>query len=550
MPCDQGHPEALHTRRAWPPSSPPPEPSAAAPPGLRLDRRPMPSTTTHTPFVPRPQAIATSRPRPALAPAIASVAVLAGLVLSHPAPLAGQADPNAPTDDQVTAAAAAIERLLAQNRAIEAFDIIRPIAEARPDSMQATFSMGMAAIAAGDSAVAAGEDPRKGQAREYYNTAVHAFRDMLVRNPRQARVRLELARSLFQRGNCITPPKNLVKHLLGDDCWAAEQHFLRVLGTDIPPQVALNVRRFIQICRARKRANGSLSLALAPDTNVNTSTSAQTVDIFGLPFQLDDQARAKSGIGLVGAFGTEVQLPMPKPKWIPGTVARLRVGGNVFRREYSGGEFDDYNYSMYAGPRFLGRKGQYSILMQADRRQVNGRPYSRQYGLRTEGVRLVTGKVWAGGSFELSRQTALSTEGPIGNAGLSWNGQMFATYGLTPSLNLRFMGGWGRENTDRLSTRHSNRWIGLMATYDLPFAFTVTAAQQYFLTDFDQRTAFFGSEPPKTKMLFSRLAIHNRKLRIGGFSPSLSFIRERRDANITIYEYQRYRMEGGFVRVF
>ena len=55
---------------------------------------------------------------------------------------------------------------------------------------------------------------------------------MLVDDPSQLRVRLELARALFSRGNCIRPPTNLVKHLLGDDCWAVEQHFLRVLGAD------------------------------------------------------------------------------------------------------------------------------------------------------------------------------------------------------------------------------------------------------------------------------------------------------------------------------
>ena len=410
--------------------------------------------------------------------------------------------------------------------------------------------MGLASISTGDAAVQAGANPRKEPVKGLYSAAVDAFRGMLVRDPGQLRVRLELARALFQRGNCLAPPKNLVKHLLGDDCWAAEQHFLRVMGADIPPQVALNVRRFIQICRARKRASGSLSLAAAPDTNMNTSTSAQTVDIFGLPFQLDDQARAKSGIGVVAAFNSEIQQPIPKPKWIPGSVARLRVGGSLYRREYSGGEFDDYNYGIYAGPRILARSGQLSVLFQADRRQVNGRPYSRQYGIRAEGARLVTGKMWAGGSVELARQTALSTTGPVGGAGFSWNTQAFATYALMPSLSLRFMGGLGRENTDRLSTRHSQRWIGVMGSYDLPLGFTLTAAQQFFITNFDFRTAFFGPEPPRTQMWFSRLAFHNRKLRFGGFSPSLSFIREQRDANITVYEYQRYRMEGGFVRVF
>ncbi len=170
-----------------------------------------------------------------------------------------------------------------------------------------------------------------------------------------------------------------------------------MLGADVPPQVIFNVRRFIQICRACKRATGSLSLAIAPDTNVNTSTSAQTVNIFGLPFQLDDQARATSGIGVVGAFGSEIQRPLPKFKWMPGSAVRLRVGGSIYRREHSGGEFDDSNHGVYAGPRFINSKGQMSILFQADQRAVNGRPYSRQYGLRVEGVRLVTRRIWVGG---------------------------------------------------------------------------------------------------------------------------------------------------------
>lgn len=472
------------------------------------------------------------------------------LALLFPASPLTAADPSAPTDEQVIAAAAASERLLGQNRAAEALAIIKPVATARPDSSQASFSLGMAALAAADAAVSTGSNPRKGPARDNYTLAVRSFRGILLKEPDQLRVRLELARALFQRGQCVAPPRNLVKHLLGDDCWAAEQHFLKVLGADVPPQVVLNVRRFIQVCRARKRATGSLSLALAPDTNVNTSTSAQTVSIFGLPFQLDDQARATSGIGVVGTVGGEIQQPIPKPKWMPGVAARLRVGGLAYRREYSGGEFDDSNYGVFAGPRFIGQRGQYSILFQADSRAVNGRPYSRQYGLRAEGVRLVVRKIWAGGSYELSRQTAMSTEGPIGKAGWSWNSQMFASYAVLPTLSVRLMGGIGRENTDRLGTRHWQRWAGVMGTYDLPFGFTLTAAQQLFFTNFDFRTAFFGTEPPKTKLWFSRLAFHNRLLQIGGFSPSLSLIRENRHANITVYGYERFRVEGGFVRVF
>lgn len=467
--------------------------------------------------------------------------------------LAADAAPGAPTDDQVMAAVAATERLLSLGRASEALTVIRPVADARPDVDQAIFSMGLAAVATADQVVRAGAKPKSAPAKENYNRAVRAFRGILVKEPNNLRVRLELARALFQRGNCTRPPTNLVKHLFGDDCWAAEQHFLRVLGTDVPTQVVLNVQRFIQFCRARKRAQGSLTLALAPDTNINTSTSAQSVNIFGLPFQLDDQARARSGIGVVGAFGAEIQRPLRKPKflnWIPGRVALLRAGGLIYRRDYSGGEFDDSNYGIYAGPRFLGRRGQMSMLFQADRRSVNGRPYSRQWGLRFEGVRLAVPRLWVGGSLEGSRQTATSVEGPIGGAGLSWNGQAFASYAILPSLRIRFMGGAGREKTDRLSTRHRSRWAGAQASYDLPLGFSVTAAQQLFFTNFDQPNRLFSPDPPTTKTWFSRLALHNRLIQIKGFSPSVSLIREHRVSNVTLYAYQRFRVEGGVVRVF
>ena len=475
--------------------------------------------------------------------------IVGALLLGIPGRSA-EADRNAPTDEQVAAAVVATERLLDMRRSVEALAIIKPVAEARPDSNQATFSMGLAALAAADAAVQGGAKPNKPPAKENFDLAVHSFRGILVKEPENLRVRLELARSLFSRGVCVEPPRNLFKHMLGDDCWAAEQHFVRVLGAKVPPQVVLNVRRFIQICRARKRASGNLSLALAPDTNVNTSTSAQTVDIFGLPFQLDDAARAKSGIGVVGSLSTEIQRPLPHLKWLPRGATNLRVGGLVFRREYSGGQFNDYNYGIYAGPRILTNRGHYSVLFQADRRGVNGSPYSRQYGLQLEGVRMVMPRIWAGGSVELSRQTALSLGGPVGKAGFSWNSQAFVNYTVLPSLTVRFMGGSGRENTDRISTRHRSKWVGVLGSYDLPLGFTLTAAQQLFLTQFEQPLALFGPDPPNTKLWFSRLQVHNRLIQLGGFSPSLSFIREARRANLTIYSYERYRMEGGFVRVF
>ena len=94
------------------------------------------------------------------------------------------------------------------------------------------------------------------------------------------------------------------------------------------------------------------------------------------------------------------------------------------------------------------------------------------------------------------------------------------------------------------------QWVGVLGSYDLPLGSTLTAAKQLFLTQFGLPLALFGPDPPSTRLWFSRLQVHNRLLQIAGFSPSLSFIREGRKANLTIDSYERYRAEGGFVRVF
>ena len=187
-------------------------------------------------------------------------------------------------------------------------------------------------------------------------------------------------------------------------------------------------------------------------------------------------------------------------KWFPGWATCLRVGGNIYRREYTGGEFDDSNYGIYAGPRFISNKGQMSVLFQAGRRTVNGRPCSHQYGLRIEVVRLITQRIWAGGSVEGSRQTELGSSGPNGKAGLSWNTHAFVHYTIVPSLTVRLMGGSGREQTDRYSTRHRSRWGGVMGTYALPLGFSDTAAQQLFLTNFWQPNFLFSRNPPRTRL--------------------------------------------------
>ena len=68
---------------------------------------------------------------------------------------------------------------------------------------------------------------------------------------------------------------------------------------------------------------GSISTSvLAPDSNINSATDKESIDIYGLPFQLDPSARARSGTGLF--FGGDASLRLNRFGQGPDLPRRLR----------------------------------------------------------------------------------------------------------------------------------------------------------------------------------------------------------------------------------
>ena len=164
--------------------------------------------------------------------------------------------------------------------------------------------------------------------------AIAAFRTMLIERPELVRVRLELARVFFLRGRDSL----------------ARRHFEQVLAGDLPPAVVANVQRFLIRIRARKRWSVYFGAALAPDSNIGAASDERFIQIHvggvPLPFRRNEEELTTSGVGLSLWTGGEYQHPL-------GDRVRLRAGGDLSRREYPGGNFDQTNLGVHLGPRWL-----------------------------------------------------------------------------------------------------------------------------------------------------------------------------------------------------
>ena len=354
---------------------------------------------------------------------------------------------------------------------------------------------------------------------------------MLIDRPDLVRVRLELARALFLKGE--------------NDL--SRRHFEHVLAGNPPAPVLANVRRFLSEIRARRRWTLHTGFALAPDTNIGGTSDEKIIhiDIGGqrLPFRRDAENLTTSGIGVSVWTGGEYQYPL-------GDGVRLRVGANLSRRDYAGSRFDQTFVSGHAGPRWLmDGNSDASVLASVQRRWSAGAPNYDALGARVEAGHRFTRRVTANAQVswhDRRYRTRTLLDGPVMDLSLG------GTWVVAPTVRADAGLGWGRERPEAERWRHERRWLRAGVTVALPRGFTVGGSGELRWTDYAgnwfPHTA--GGESREDRTYSARLSLHNRALSWRGFSPQVSLVHEVRRTNAQLYDYQRTGGELRFVRLF
>ena len=390
-----------------------------------------------------------------------------------------------------------------------------------PDQLESLFQQGMAAVEA--SATAPDEDRRDAMLDE----AIAAFREMLVADPGLVRVRLELARAFF---------------LKGEDS-LARQHFEAVLAGGVPEPVAVNVYAFLAEIRARKRWSYNAGFALAPDTNIGARSDERIITIYGLPFTRDAEELTTSGIGLVLWGGAEYQYPM-------GDRTRLRSGANLLRREHSGSAFDEASLSLHAGPRFLiDADTEASILATARQHWLGTVKDHHALGGRIEAGHRLTQRATVFGRVSLEdRHYRTRTE----LDGTSLDVSLAGAYVITPTVRADVSLGFGQNRPDRMRERNERYRVGAGVSVVLPAGFTVSGGGEYRWTNYESGwfPHVLDNSAREDETWSARASVYNRAFTLLGFSPELGVVHEVRKTNAQLYDYERTSGELRFVRLF
>jgi thioredoxin-like negative regulator of GroEL len=194
---------------------------------------------------------------------------------------------------------------------------------------------------------------KQGKLRE----AATLYREILDEKPGASGVRLELASVLAAMGELDSARRELR---------AAE-------ASGLPPEVERLVRFYARALSSPKRFGGGFEVALAPSNNINRATGSDTLGTIIGDFIIDEEAQAKSGIGLSVRGQAYYRPPLSDTADL---LLRISSSGDLYQDK----RFDDMVLQAEGGPQFRFGAGQVALSAIVAHRWFGLDSYSSSFG--------------------------------------------------------------------------------------------------------------------------------------------------------------------------
>lgn len=358
-----------------------------------------------------------------------------------------------------------------------------------------------------------------------YATAVDLLDGILAAHPDLVRVRLELARALF---------------LTGDDDARSQAQFERVLAGDLPDAVRQNIQTFLRKIRSRRVWTLTGSFGIAPDSNINAGPSSPNVSIGGLPFQLNDAATQKSGVGIVASVGGSYRITLSE-RW------RIQTGASVYQRLYRDKDFDDSIAQWQAGPRYLFDRGEAGLAFVGYYRWYGLERYARALGGRLDGAYLLTDRLRLEAGLQLRHVAYFNLHN---DDGLETDLDVTLRYAVTPSLLTYVTVLKGFDDAHEKRLRNDSQALTLGSYADLPYGLSVGLSLRYEETDyhgpfFSGLTAYRRDHNRQGSVL-----LLSRDLKLLGAVPTFRYTRVENSSSLDFFDYHRNLFEIGLTQDF
>lgn len=354
--------------------------------------------------------------------------------------------------------------------------------------------------------------------------ALRWYRALLDERPDTAAVRIEVA---------------LILASLGEE-QAAAGELRRAEASGLPQDVSRAIHNASAIFWNRRPFGVDLSVGLAPDTNINSATSSDTVTLFGLPFQLSNDAKAHSGVGATFDGSLALRRPASGP-------ARLVLQANVSGRLYRDSRFNDVTLSASAGPELsLGKGVRVRPALLLGRRMYGVDRLYDFYGLSSV-AQLPSGKN-AAVTFTATLTDFHYTPSRHNQSGLALAVGTAYDRALSPRLAVR--AGLTAVRAAAIDSQFATKSLSgdLTLSRDVGH-WTVWTRGSWTALKGDANYAFFGV-PRDDRIIEANIGLVYRRLSVLGFSPQIKATFLDAASSLPLFRYRRLRSEFSVTKSF
>jgi hypothetical protein len=359
---------------------------------------------------------------------------------------------------------------------------------------------------------------KQGKLRE----AATLYREILDEKPEASGVRLELASVLAAMGDVDSARRELR---------AAE-------ASGLPPDVERLVRFYARALSSPKQFGGGLEVALAPSNNINRATGSDTLGTIIGDFIIDEDAKAKSGIGLSVRGQAYYRPPLSDNADL---LLRISSSGDLYEEK----RFDDMVLQAEVGPQ---------VRFGADRLALSAIAAHRWFGLNS-----YSSSYGGNGNFQhpLGKRAQLRLDASAIHTDIEPNPlQNSNRYQLAAAVDRAFTATFG-GGVQLSGTRE--------VSADPGYSTAQGGISTYLFRNIGQTTAVLNlsySHLEADKKLFiypnrrkdDRYAVNVsgtfRALKIGTFAPLVRLSFERNVSTIEIYDFSRFGVEIGVTAAF
>lgn len=405
------------------------------------------------------------------------------------------------------------EKLVSDGKFEEARPLVAALRAAPGMALPTDFLDGMIALNTGDA-----------------RTATSRFRTILKDHPDQTRVRLELAKALMMQGK-----------------FAGADYHLRLAQGDesLPEDISRMIGNARSVIRSKRKFRFGFDFGFAPDSNINSATAAETVDInFGpnrVPVSLDENARAKSGMGATASFYAGLRLPLA------GAVS-LVSDFDADTVTYKDSDFSDYSLQFAAGPELaLSDKTDLRLQGVGLYRWYGGKVAARQYGAKLTFQHELTSSQRIAVQLDGRRSESEVNRGYTG-----WQVGANATFeqviGQSAIVSASLLARRDSMEADFYSSKTLGANLGVGA--ELPWGINAGLSGGVTWSRYDEPQLVFSTERRRDWRYQARAYAGLRQFRIAGFSPSVEYTYMKVDSSYDLYRSDRHRFQFKLARYF